>query len=62
MNIRIVQNQMSGTVKITRFWHRHDSKMDRLHLNKEFRLREKEYFRKFGEFLRKCKSRGWKTW
>jgi hypothetical protein len=53
---------MSGTVKITRFWHRHDSKEDRLHLNKEFRLREKEYFRKFGEFLRKCKSRGWKTW
>jgi hypothetical protein len=53
---------MSGTIKITRFWHRHDSTRDRIHLNKEFRLREKEYFRKFGELLRKYKSRGWKTW
>jgi len=37
-------------------------KKDRTHMNKEFRLQEKQYFRKFKELLRKCKSRGWKTW
>ncbi|OPX62541.1 MAG: hypothetical protein A4E34_02833 [Methanoregula sp. PtaU1.Bin006] len=50
------------TFRITRYWMKHDSAWDRRHLNKEFRLKEKQYFRRFGEFLRKCKSRGWKTW
>lgn len=53
---------MSDTVKTTRFWYRHDTPRARRHLNKGFRLFEKQYFRKFGEWLRKCKSRGWKTW
>jgi hypothetical protein len=53
---------MSDTLRITKFWYRHDSTKDREHLNKEFRLKEKQYFRKFEELLRKCKSRGWKTW
>jgi hypothetical protein len=53
---------MSGPVKNTHYWFRHDSKKERTHMNKEFRLWEKQYFRKFRELLRKCKSRGWKTW
>jgi len=53
---------MSDTRRITKFWYRHDSKKDRKYLNKEFRLNEKQYFRKFRELLRKYKSRGWKTW
>lgn len=53
---------MSDTFRITKYWMKHDSAWDRRHLNKEFRLKEKQYFHRFGEFLRKCKSRGWKTW
>lgn len=53
---------MSDTFRTTKYWMKHDSAWDRRHLNKEFRLKEKQYFRCFGEFLQKCKSRGWKTW
>lgn len=53
---------MSDTVKTTRFWYRHDTPHARRHLNKVFRHEEKQFFRRFGELLRKCKSRGWKTW
>gem|GEM_PF-1877375 len=53
---------MSHTFRITMYWLHHDSTKDRKHLNKEFRLREKQYFRRFWEFLGKCRSRGWKTW
>jgi hypothetical protein len=53
---------MSDTYRITGFWFRHDSTKARRHMNKEFRVTEKQYFKRFGEFLRKCKSRGWKTW
>jgi len=49
---------MTGTVKITRFWCMHDSKRDRLHLNKEFRLREKEYIRKFKGSLTELHNAG----
>jgi len=31
-------------------------------MNKEFRMEEKQFFRKFGELLRKYKSRSWKSW
>ena len=44
MKIKIELNEMSGTAKITRFWHRHDTKEDRLHQNKEFRLLRKRMF------------------
>jgi hypothetical protein len=50
---------MSDTFRITGFWFRHDPANVRRHMNKEFRVTEKQYFRRFGEFLRKCKSRGW---
>ncbi|WP_158491365.1 hypothetical protein [Methanoregula formicica] len=53
---------MSDTVKTTRFWYRHDTSRARRQLNKGFRLEEKQFFRKFGELLRKYKSRGWKSW
>jgi hypothetical protein len=53
---------MSDTVKITQFWFRHDSAHERRHQNKAFRIREHQYFRKFGELLKKYKSRGWKCW
>ena len=53
---------MSDTVRNTRHWFRHDSRRARTHMNKAFRLHEKQFFRKFGEFLRKCKSQGWKFW
>jgi len=39
-------------------WFRYDSGKDRRHHNKEFRLKEKQYFRRFGKFLKKCRSRG----
>lgn len=42
---------MSGTIRDTRFWSRHDSTKDRRHMNKEFRVQEHQYFRKIGEFL-----------
>ncbi|HEX3000800.1 MAG TPA: hypothetical protein VHN82_00275 [Methanoregula sp.] len=53
---------MSDTVKTTRFWYRHNTSHARRHLNKGFRLAEKQFFNRFGELLRKCKSRGWKSW
>jgi len=53
---------MSDTVKTTRFWYRHEAPRERRHMNKEFRLEEKQFFRKFGELLRKYQSRGWKSW
>jgi hypothetical protein len=59
MRTRII---MGHTVKNSRYWFRHDSKRDRTHLNKEFRLGEKQFFKKFRELLRKYKSRGWKAW
>lgn len=56
------QSVMSDTVKTTRFWYRHDTPRARRHLNKEFRQEEKQFFRRFGELLRKYKSRGWMSW
>lgn len=56
------QSGMSDTVKTTRFWYRHDAPRERRHMNKDFRMEEKQFFRKFGELLRKYKSRGWKSW
>ena len=53
---------MSDTVKTTRFWYRHDAPRERRHMNKEFRLEEKLYVKKFRELLKKYKSRGWKSW
>ena len=44
MKIKIEQDEMSGTAKITRFGHRHDTKEDRLHQNKELRLPGKRIF------------------
>jgi hypothetical protein len=42
-------------------WFRYDSGKDRRDHNKEFRLKEKQYFRRFGKFLKKCRSRGGKA-
>ncbi len=51
---------MSDTFRIPGNWFRHHSTKARKHLNKGFRLTEKQYFRRFGEFLKKCKSCGGK--
>jgi predicted DNA-binding protein (UPF0278 family) len=53
---------MSDTVRISQNLFRHHSAKTKKHLNKGFRLAEKQYFRKFGEFLKKCRSLGWKSW
>jgi hypothetical protein len=53
---------MSDTIRATGYWFRHDPTNTRRHLNKAFRLTEKQYFKRFGEFLKKCRSRGWKAW
>jgi len=49
--------------EVNDYWYKHDSKIDRDELNKEFRHDEKQYFEKFGEpkYNQKPKSRGWKT-
>lgn len=45
------------------FWFKHDDKLARVELNKEFRKEEKEYFEKFGDvkYNQKPKSRGWRS-
>jgi len=53
---------MSDTFRATGSLFRHAPANTRRHLNKAFRLTEKQYFRRFGEFLRKCRSFGWKAW
>ena len=52
---------MSDTIRISGMFRHHTTKTRR-HLNKGFRLTEKQYFRRFGEFLKKCRSCGWKAW
>ncbi len=47
---------MSDTVRISINLFRHHSVKTKKHLNKGFRIAEKQYFRRFGEFLRKCRS------
>jgi hypothetical protein len=44
---------MSDTFRITTYWIHHDSTKDRRCLNKELRMKEKQYFRRFREFLKK---------
>lgn len=44
------------------FWYRHDSVGVRKHSNQDFRYKEKQYFKRFGECLVKSKDRGWRTW
>ncbi|MFA4876943.1 MAG: hypothetical protein WC586_05985 [Methanoregula sp.] len=49
---------MSDTFRATGSLFRHHPDSTRRRLNKAFRLTEKEYFRRFGEFLKKCRSGG----
>jgi uncharacterized protein YqcC (DUF446 family) len=44
---------MSDTFRTTAYWFRHEPAKAQRHLNRGFRLKEKQYFLRFGEFLKK---------
>lgn len=48
-----------GSGWFCRYWIKHDPAWYRRGLNNSFREKEKQYFMKFGEYLRPTKNRGW---
>lgn len=60
--IKIIIISMSRTIKNTKFWFRHAPKWHRKAMNHQFRSKEKQYFIKFKETLKKSKDRGYTYW
>jgi len=55
----LYNHPMFGWMKFNRYWMRHDPSWYRRGLNNSFRATEKQYFQKFGEYLRPTKNRGY---
>jgi hypothetical protein len=54
----LYNHPMVGLIKFNRYSMKHDPSWYRRGLNNSFRAKEKQYFMKFGEYLKPVKNRG----